>query len=184
MNIPHNKLWNFSYEVLSFHYLYNKKFGVLFSPFCGIIEYQDNSSLYYDSKNFFNIKMYYGFLNIPIGNDYEYYDEKDLLDKYILIGPYISSNYLNIDYIHGLSFEKMRCDVGLLASFHGRIRKTPFESFIELKLGYRCSNFEPYAQGFYFNISFDIIGSALGLAYFAQDVQNDYSGWPDNPPIN
>jgi hypothetical protein len=180
INVSSINFRNYNYEVLNLHYIFDRKIGVSFSPFHGIREYElANTSMFYDTISFFNIKLYYNIFTIPILQGYND-DESDVRNRYIAIGPYISSNYLNMDFEGNFGLKKIMYNIGLQTALHGRIRKTPFETFIELKFGYKYSNFGQYTHSFYFGFSYDIIGSAIGLARLSQAVQKDNNGGSDN----
>lgn len=142
-------VWTIPYRLLNFYYIIDRRLGFQFSPLVGWVElksFNDSlSDMLSNTYNFFNFKFNY----------YLFMDYVNDTIGYLMLGPYISTNYLNIDSITGFDLNKIIMNVGFNITMIKLAENTPFTFLNELDIGYRYTNYLENKHSIYFTLKCD-----------------------------
>ena len=174
MNIPKDtKNGDMTFNFLNLYVEHKKSnIGIEISPVNIWADYSCPNYL----TSFFNIRLYYNFIDKIIYNLIDYdIDWHRKGSNYFLIGPFVSLNYLSLG--NNYSFDPNNIQINIGFKGLGMIDYTvlwgeifaPFGfQFLNLELGYRYNNYKLNNHQFYFNLSTDILvlGYIIGLFIF------------------
>jgi hypothetical protein len=158
---PNDVMWINPYRLFNINYVVDRQFGFEFSPFEGWLEYTSftNSEFFNNTISFFNFRFSYYFfmdyINDTVGN--------------LMVGPYISINYLNMDNITGFGMSKMGLNIGLDITIFRHIENTPITIASEFNIGYKFTNYLDNKHSFYFTLKYDPL---LFFVLFAEMMKN------------
>jgi hypothetical protein len=152
---------NITYNLLNLYVEHRKTgIGIEISPFSSWVNYSHTKIL----MSFVNVNLYYNLVGEQYHNDDEEKEEKiDLGSTYILLGPFVSLNYLMAGNDYSFDPNNYQINIGfkaltmLDASLFSEGSLPVGFQLLSIELGYRFASYGTNNHRFYFNFSTDLL---------------------------